>query len=58
MVWVKPPSYEVNIDDTKDIIEALMNEPFYPKDTYFSTYDEAKARIQFEIKLPQEISKK
>ena len=52
IVWVKPLGYEVNIDETKDIIEALINEPVDPKATYFGTYDEAKARIELEIKLP------
>lgn len=53
VVWVKPLNYEVNIDDTKDIIEALLNEPMDPKAIYFGTYEEAKARIEIEIKLPQ-----
>ena len=26
ITWVKPLGYEVNIDDTRDIIEALVNE--------------------------------
>ena len=52
IAWVKPLGYEVNIDETKDIIEALINEPVDPKATYFGTYDEAKARIELEIKLP------
>ena len=42
LVWVKPLSYEVNIDDTKDIIEALLNELVDPKAIYFGTFDEAK----------------
>ena len=33
IVWVKPLGYEVNIDERKDIIEALINEPFDPKAT-------------------------
>ena len=52
VVWVKPLSYEVNIDDTKDIIEALLNEPMDPKATYIGTYDEVKAKIELEIKPP------
>ena len=52
IAWVKPLGYEVNIDETKDIIEALINEPVDPKAAYFGTYDEAKARIKLEIKLP------
>ena len=52
IVWVKPLGYEVNIDETKDIIEALINELVDPKATYFGTYDEAKARIELSIKLP------
>ena len=51
-MWVKPLDYKVNIDETKDIIEALINEPTNPKAPYFGTYDEAKARIELEIKLP------
>ena len=51
-VWVNPLCYEVNIDETKDIIEALINELLNPKDTYFGTYEEVKARIELEIKLP------
>ena len=47
---VKPLGYEVNIDETKDIIEAQINESFDPKEAYFGTYDEGKARI-VEIKL-------
>lgn len=57
MTWVKPLEYEINIDDTKDIIEALLNEHVDPKATYFTTYDEAKTRIELEIKLPQAINK-
>jgi regulator of RNase E activity RraB len=45
--------YEVNIDDTRDIIEALLNEPIDPKAAYFGTYDEAKTRISLEIEIPQ-----
>ena len=55
VAWVKPLEYEVNIDDTKDIIEALLNEPMDPKDTYFGTYDEAKEIIELEIKLHQAV---
>ena len=51
IVWVKPLPYDVNIDETKDIIEALINEPIDPNPLYFGTYDEAKARIELEIKL-------
>ena len=57
VTWVKPLSYEVEIDETKDIIEALINEPNDPKIVYFGTYDEAKARIKLEIKLPQVVNK-
>ena len=57
IAWVKPLGYEVNIDETKDIIEALINELVDPKATYFGAYDEAKARIELEIKLPQEVNK-
>ena len=56
-MWVKPLGYEVHIDETKEIIEGLVNEPIDPKVTYFGTYDEAKARIEHEIKLPQALSK-
>ena len=31
VLWVKPLPYEVNIDETKDIIEALVNELVDPK---------------------------
>ena len=57
VVWVKPLPYEVNIDETKDIIKALVNEPIDPEAPYFGTYDEAKARIELEIKLPQVVKK-
>ena len=46
VVWVKTLPYEVNIDETKDIIEALVNEPIDPNVPYFGTYDEAKERIE------------
>ena len=39
IVWVKPLGYEVNIDETKDIIEALINEPINLKVVYFGTYE-------------------
>lgn len=42
----------MNIDETKYIIEALINETIDPKAAYFGTCDEAKARIELEIKLP------
>ena len=57
ITWVKPLGYEVNIDETKDIIEVLINEPADPKDAYFGTYDEAKTRIELGIKLPQAVNK-
>ena len=47
----------MNIDQTRDIIEALVNEPVDPKLPTFETYDEANVRIKLEIKLPQAISK-
>lgn len=53
MAWVKRLEYEVNIDDTKDIIEALLNDPMDPKAPYFWIYEEAKEIIELEIKLPQ-----
>ena len=49
VTWVKPLEYEVNIDDTKFIIEALLNEHVDPKATYFRTCDEAKEIIELEI---------
>ena len=57
IVWVKPLPYEVNIDEVKYIIEALINKPVDPKAPHFGMYDEAKARIEFEIKLPQVVNK-
>ena len=57
VAWVKPLPYEVNIDETRDIIEALVNEPVDPRQPVFGTYDEAKARIELQIKIPQAISK-
>ena len=57
VAWVKPLEYEVNINDTKYIIEALLNDPVDPKLPYFGTYEEAKARIELEIKLPQVVDK-
>ena len=56
-VWVKPLGYEVHIDETKDIIEELINESINPKATYFGTYEEAKTRIELQIKLPQTVNK-
>lgn len=52
VVWVKSLPYEVNIDEEKEIIEALINEHIDPKAPHFGTYDKAKARIELEIKLP------
>ena len=52
VAWVKPLPYEVNIDEIKDIIEALVNEPIDPKLHVFGTYDEAKSRIDLGIKIP------
>lgn len=57
IVWVKPLGYEVDIDETKHIIEALLNEPIDPKASYFGNYDEAKAKIKLEIKPPRVINK-
>ena len=52
IVWLKPLPYEVNIDEAKNIIEALINEPIDPNAPHFGTYDEAKARIKLAIKIP------
>jgi hypothetical protein len=57
VAWVKPLPYELNINEARDIIEALVNEPDIPNIPTFGTYDEAKARIELEIKLPQAINK-
>ena len=54
---MKPLPYEVNIDEARDIIEALVNEPVDPRQPVFETYDEAKAIIELQIKIPQAISK-
>ncbi|GLJ41042.1 hypothetical protein SUGI_0849690 [Cryptomeria japonica] len=53
VAWVKPLPYEINIDEARDIIEALINEPAIPNTPAFGTYDEAKARIELEKKLPK-----
>ena len=57
IAWVKPRVYKVNTNETKDIIEALVNKLVDPKETYFGIYDEAKAKIELEIKLPQTVNK-
>ncbi|GLJ52043.1 hypothetical protein SUGI_1106800 [Cryptomeria japonica] len=53
VAWVKPLLYEINIDEARDIIEALINEPAIPNTPVFGTYDKAKARIELENKLPK-----
>ena len=57
MAWVKPLPYEINIDEAKDIIEALVNEPAIPNIPSFGTYEEAKKRIELSIKIPQAVSR-
>ena len=57
VAWVKPLPYEINIDEARDIIEALVNEPTDPKLPAFGTYDEVKKRIELSIKIPQAISR-
>ena len=57
IAWVKPLGYEVNIDETNDIVETLVNKLVDPKARYFDTSDELKARIDLEIKLPQAVNK-
>ena len=57
VAWVKPLPYEVNIDETKDIIEAPVNEPIDPKLPIFVTYDEAKKKIELGVKIPQALSR-
>ena len=47
---VKPLGYEVNIDGTKDIIEALIDESFDPKVSYFVTYDVARLKMNWKSK--------
>ena len=54
---VKPLPYEINIDEVKDIIEALVNELANAKLPTFGTYDEAKKRIELSTKIPQTISR-
>ena len=50
--WVKPLPYEINIDEARDIIKALINEPNDPKLPCFGNYEEEKKRIELSIKLP------
>ena len=52
VAWVKPLPYELNIDEERDIIEALVNEPAIPNIPTFSTYDEEKEIMELEIKMP------
>ena len=47
IIWMKPLGYEVNIDETKDIIEALTNELVDPKVAYFGTYEEEKLGLSW-----------
>ena len=54
---VRPLGYEVNIDDTKDIIEALVNELVDLKAPYFRTYEEEKTIISLEIKILQALKR-
>ena len=57
IAWVKPLSYEINIDETRVIIEALLNEPVDEHENYFSMYEEAKVRIEAELKIIQKREK-
>ena len=57
VAWVKPLPYEINIDEARDIIEALVNEPAIPNIPPFGIYEEAKKRIELSIKIPQAISR-
>ena len=52
-----PNTYEINIDEAKNIIEVLVNEPAIPNIPPFGTYEEAKKRIELSIKIPQAISR-
>ena len=56
VLWVNPLSYEVHIDDTKDIIEELLNEPVDHKATYFGTYEEGKVRIELELSFLKKLT--
>ena len=56
VAWVKALPYEINIDEARNIIKALVNEPAHPKLPTFGTYDEAKKRIELSINLPQPLS--
>ena len=57
VAWVKPFPYEINIDEVRDIIEALVNEPSIPNILAFGTYEEAKKKIELSIKIPQAIGR-
>lgn len=57
VAWVKPLPYEVNIDESRDIIKTLVNDPIDPKLPTFGTYDEAKRKIELAIKIPQALSR-
>ena len=57
VAWVKALPYEINMDEAKDIIEALINEPAIPNIPAFGTYEEAKKRIELNIKIPQAINR-
>ena len=52
VAWVKPLPYEVNNDEARDIIEALVNELADPKLPTFGTYEEAKKMIHKIMGLP------
>ena len=57
VAWVKPLVYEINIDEARDIIEELINEPVNPNLPTFGTYEEAKKRIELSIKLHQALKR-
>ena len=56
VTWVKPLPYEINIDEARDTIEVLVNEPTDPKLHAFCTYEEEKKRIEISINIPQALS--
>ena len=52
IAWVKPPPYEIELNETRDIIKTLLDELEDKKVAYFGTYEEAKERIEIEIMIP------
>ena len=56
--WLRPPCYEINIDEASATITTLLAEEIDKSSPHFGTYDVVKSKVDMELKTASTIKRK